>query len=749
MANIHTTLTSLFSDIADKIREKTGGTDKIVADNFPDAISNIPIDGINTSDATALASDIAQGKTAYVNGVKVTGSMADNGAVAKTLDSSTTSYTVPAGYHNGSGKVNISTETKTATPTTGSQTVTPSSGKVLSKVTVNAIPSQYVDTSDATAAADDIAKGKTAYVNGIKVTGSIKEVPSIVKYDPVVAETLVVSDSSGSASNPGKDGVYIGLTSHIEESDGKNIVSPGTTLEQVVDPAEFGNATAADVASGKTFTSVAGLKVTGTHECTGGIDTSDATATADDILSGKTAYVNGSKVTGSIAAKSASDITASGKTVTVPAGYYASSANKSVETATQATPSISVDTSGKITATSEQSAGYVAAGTKSATKQLSTQAAQTITPGTTDKTIASGKYLTGKQTVKGDANLVAGNIKSGVSIFGVSGSYEGSGGIDTSDATATAGDMAEGVTAYVNGEKLTGTISVGVPSSNGMGTPVHTKNELINAISIKATSKNDVLMRSGTEYGIMANASDFGNATAADVVSGKTFTSSAGLKVIGTHVCDGGTTPTLQSKTVTPSESEQTVSPDSGYDGLSSVTVEAVSNTYVGSGVTKKAAQTITPGTADQTLAAGQYLSGAQTIKGDSNLLASNIKSGVSIFGVSGSYSGSSGGGSLTSKSGTITTSSFDTGFSEIVAIIIDKVSVNSTGMTMASFIPIIGKGTISGCSSYNTYMKQHASKISSNSCNVEGGIFNWVDTNATYAFKEGDSYYWYAIGYE
>ena len=699
MANIHTTLTSLFSDIADKIREKTGGTDKIVADNFPDAISSIPIDGIDTSDATALASDIAQGKTAYVNGVKVvgtvettnsgqsetlpaadielsdysntlilckslvkkdvllrtgsyanaypyksdfgnataedvasgktftssaglkvTGSMADNGAVTKTLDSSTTSYTVPAGYHNGSGKVNISTEMKTVTPTTGSQTVTPSSGKVLSKVTVNAIPSQYVDTSDATAAADDIAKGKTAYVNGIKVTGSIKEVPSIVKYDPVVAETLVVSDSSGSASNPGKDGVYIGLTSHIEESDGKNIVSPGTTLEQVVDPAEFGNATAADVVSGKTFTSAAGLKVTGTHECTGGIDTSDATATAGDILSGKTAYVNGSKVTGSIAAKSASDITASGKTVTVPAGYYASSANKSVETATQATPSISVDTSGKITATSKQSGGYVTAGTKSATKQLSTQAAQTITPGTEDKTIASGKYLTGNQTIKGDSNLLASNIKSGVSIFGVSGSY--SGGIDTSDATATAGDILSGKTAYVNGGKITGSIS-------------------------------------------------------------------------------------------------------------------------------SKAAASYTPGTADQTISSGQYLSGAQTIKGDSNLVAGNIKSGVSIFGVSGSYSGSSGGGSLTSKSGTITTSSFDTGFSEIVAIIIDKVSVNHTGVTMASFIPIIGKGTISGCSSYNTYMKQYASKISSNSCNVEGGIFNWVDTNATYAFKEGDSYYWYAIGYE
>ena len=93
------------------------------------------------------------------------------------------------------------------------------------------------------------------------------------------------------------------------------------------------------------------------------------------------------------------------------------------------------------------------------------------------------------------------------------------------------------------------------------------------------------------------------------------------------------------------------------------MTVEAVSNTYVGSGVTKKAAQTITPGTADQTLAAGQYLSGAQTIKGDANLVAGNIKSGVIIFGVAGTYEGSGGASGdiqaqhITSKSDTITIS--------------------------------------------------------------------------------------------
>lgn len=105
------------------------------------------------------------------------------------------------------------------------------------------------------------------------------------------------------------------------------------------------------------------------------------------------------------------------------------------------------------------------------------------------------------------------------------------------------------------------------------------------------------------------------------------------------------TEPTLQSKSVTPSESAQTVKPDSGYDGLSSVAVGAISKTYVGSSVPKQAAQTITPGTANKTIASGKYLTGAQTIKGDANLIPGNIKSGVSIFGVNGSYEGSGGSG--------------------------------------------------------------------------------------------------------
>jgi len=126
----------------------------------------------------------------------------------------------------------------------------------------------------------------------------------------------------------------------------------------------------------------------------------------------------------------------SAQSVTPDSGYDGLSkvTVNAMPTATQATPSISVSSGGLITASATQSAGYVAAGTKSATEQLTVQAAQTITPGTSNKTIASGRYLTGTQTIKGDANLVAGNIAKGVSIFGVTGTHEG--GEDVSAETA-------------------------------------------------------------------------------------------------------------------------------------------------------------------------------------------------------------------------------------------------------------------------------------------------------------------------
>ena len=232
------------------------------------------------------------------------------------------------------------------------------------------------------------------------------------------------------------------------------------------------------------------------HNVTGTDLTLD-TVTAGSMLSGVTAHDSaGNAIIGTIATKTSSDLTASGATVTVPAGYYASSRSKSVSTMTlptaasstssgtskatisrstsdqyiniptgynssaayykvsavangsattpattiTANPTISVNSSGLITATTSAtksvtptvSAGYVSSGTAgtitvsgSATSQLTTKAAATITPGTTSQTIASGTYLTGTQTIAGDADLIADNIKKDVEIFGVTGTFEG------------------------------------------------------------------------------------------------------------------------------------------------------------------------------------------------------------------------------------------------------------------------------------------------------------------------------------
>lgn len=94
-------------------------------------------------------------------------------------------------------------------------------------------------------------------------------------------------------------------------------------------------------------------------------------------------------------------------------------------TVTQATPSVTIDSNGLITANATQTAGYVVAGTKSTTKQLAFQPAKTITPTTTSQVaVSSGHYTGGDITVVGDENLKAENIKTGVSIFGVDGAYE-------------------------------------------------------------------------------------------------------------------------------------------------------------------------------------------------------------------------------------------------------------------------------------------------------------------------------------
>lgn len=139
-------------------------------------VAAIPENYNDTSPVTAGAADVLANKV-IVNaaGESVAGTMPNNGAVSKTLDatSGNQSYTVPKGYHSGAGSVKIVLEEKSATPTKSAQTITPTSGKVLSKVTVAAIPADYITTTDATATAADILDGETAYVGGAKVEGTM------------------------------------------------------------------------------------------------------------------------------------------------------------------------------------------------------------------------------------------------------------------------------------------------------------------------------------------------------------------------------------------------------------------------------------------------------------------------------------------------------------------------------------------------------------------------------------------------
>ena len=125
-------------------------------------VGAIPENFNDTSPVTAAAADVLANKV-IVNaaGETVAGTMANNGAVSKTLDATANNQTyAPAkGYHNGTGSVKIVLEEKSATPTKSAQTITPTTGKVLSKVTIAKIPDAYQDVTSVTATAAHVLDG--------------------------------------------------------------------------------------------------------------------------------------------------------------------------------------------------------------------------------------------------------------------------------------------------------------------------------------------------------------------------------------------------------------------------------------------------------------------------------------------------------------------------------------------------------------------------------------------------------------
>lgn len=200
----------------------TKSQQSITPDNGYYGLSDVTVAAIpeayqNVSAVTATAPDVLSGKI-IVNalGETVTGTMANNGAVSKTLDSTSNNqtYTVPTGFHNGSGTVRVVLEEKSATPSGSAQNITPTTGKVLSKVTVAAIPAKYGDTTGDDGIAANVLAGIKVHSNNngaaVAVTGSMPN------NGPISATFDGLTSSSYSVPAGYTSGGTVSLTNDIE-----------------------------------------------------------------------------------------------------------------------------------------------------------------------------------------------------------------------------------------------------------------------------------------------------------------------------------------------------------------------------------------------------------------------------------------------------------------------------------------------------------------------------------------------------
>ena len=607
----------------------------------------------------------------------------------------TVSVNVPVGS-------TINNQNKTITPTESQQNISADSGYTgLGTVTINAISSTYVGSNIPRRNENSITfiAGNPIGVeipNGY-YSSTIYPIVHPSSVLPTQAATTITPTTSTQTISGGKwlDGdITINSipSQYIIPSGNKSIIANGTGID-VINYATV----SVNVPTGNTISNQ-DKTVTPTE--------SQQIITADSGYTGLgTVTVNAisSTYVGSgITQRNSNSLTASGATVTAPAGYYAASASKSVASGSATTPATTITANPTLSTTYTSGSGY----------KMTVSKTQSVTP-----TVSAGYISTGTAgtiTVSGSAYVAQSAITNNTTL--PSGS--------SSNGTINAGSYLKIGAGYY-------------PTDRYYMAQAQTNGSVNNPVATKGTvSNHSITVTPSVSYtaGYISAGSKTGTAitvSASELVSGSETKTSNGTYDV-TNLAElivnvSAATPNLQNKTgINPSTSSQTITADSGYDGLSSVQINAISplksstditasgatvtvpagyysaqatktissgsalppqtisgtsatvstgtNTltltqalnltpqvtagYIASGtaanrsvslrasITTKGTATITPGTSNQTIASGTYLTGTQTISGDANLIAGNIKSGVSIFGVTGTYTGSGGGSS-------------------------------------------------------------------------------------------------------
>ena len=306
-----------------------------------------------------------------------------------------------------------------------------------------------IDLTEVTVTADKLLEGYTALdKSGTLITGTASPSSgSVIAVDDVAdshggtIRTITAVSLEGDTVSPSV--LASGYTAHNAAGEAiTGTLVPGITPSGTIDISTNGTHDVTNYASAYVHVQSQGVNLQTKTDISP--TESSQTITPDSGYDGLTSVqinaISSTYVGSGIDRNTSSDLTASGATVTAPAGYYASAATKTIASGSVTAPSSISGTSASVstgtntlTLTKSVSvtpnvttAGYIASGTAgnasvSLTANVTTKAAATITPGTSNQTIAAGTYLTGAQTIAGDANLVGSSILAGRSIFGVAG----------------------------------------------------------------------------------------------------------------------------------------------------------------------------------------------------------------------------------------------------------------------------------------------------------------------------------------